>query len=129
MIYVIVILFNFQAVTFLFLSLTSAVFGGLLAVMYSFFIALQRVDEWSNRILEENRNYDAKLTILAMILILGIIECCIGCVAQVSVYRMLMICCFSSPTPKVSPIYNHILLESVPPNVFCPKNRFGYFAS
>ena len=107
MIYVIVISFNFQAVTFLFFSLASAIFGGALTVIYSILIVFHGVDEWGNPVLEESRNYDAKITILGMILSLGMIECCIGCVAHVSVYRMLMICCFSSPTPQVSPIYNY----------------------
>ena len=86
----------------------SAVLGGALAVIYCILIVFfQGVDEWGNRILEENRNYDAQITVLSMIVALGILECFIGCVAQVSVYRMWMICCFSSPTPQVSPIYTY----------------------
>lgn len=45
------------------------------------------------------------VAILTMIFVLGIIECCIGCQASVSVYRML-ICCFSSVSPEVRRIYN-----------------------
>ena len=90
-IYVTVILFNFQAVTFLCFSVISVLLGAALVWLYISMIFVQEGNRWVN--------YDAKIAIIGMILALGILECCIGCV--------WVICCFSCPHAQVSRIYNN----------------------
>ena len=90
--YVIVILFTFQAALFQCFSLISALVGGVLAALYSIVTAI---------FAEGVQDNGAEIAILAMILVLGIIECCAGCGA------LLVSCSCSSPPPQVSCIYNY----------------------
>ena len=94
MIYVIVVLFTFQAVTFQCFSVISALVGVALVVTYSFMIFFE---ELKNRHVEYG-NHDAKIAILATILVLGILESSIGCVM---IFRL------SSPPPQVSRIHDY----------------------
>jgi len=89
-------LLHSQAGVFQCFSLIAALLGSVLGALYGYKIIEQRV---------RDRNNGPANAILAMILILGIIECVIGCLATASVNRM-MTCCFSSPPPQVRLIYN-----------------------
>lgn len=95
------ILFNSQVSVFQCFSLMSAMVCGGIAGFYLFIAFAQFIE----RAYGNPGTYDAEMALLIMIFILGIIECCVGCGATVSVYRM-MICCFSSPPPEVRHIYN-----------------------
>ena len=94
MIYVIVVLFTFQAITFQCFSVISALLGVALVVTYSFMIFFE---ELKNRHVEYGY-HDAKIAILATILVLGIFECSIGCVM---IFRL------SNPPPQVSRIHDY----------------------
>ena len=67
------ILFNFQATAFRCFSVLSALLGGGLVGLYSAMMFLPLLDDYNNRHLE-NGNTDAKIAILATIIVLGGLE-------------------------------------------------------
>jgi len=95
-------LLHSQAGVFQCFSLIAALLGSVLGALYGYKIIEQSL---RHQDLKDRRNNGPANAILGMILILGIVECVIGCLATASVNRM-MICCFSSPPPQVRLIYN-----------------------
>ena len=90
--YVIVILFTFQAGLFQCFSLISALGCGVLAGLYTILTGI---------FVERVQDHGAEIAILATILVLGILECC-------ALFGALVVsCCCTSPPPQVSCIYNY----------------------
>lgn len=89
-------------------SITCAVYGGILTILYSISIALYQDDNYDSdtgrRRSRRNSNYDAQMAIASIMLILGVVEFAIAIWAAVYVRHLMRTktCCSSTPPQQVS---------------------------
>ncbi|KAL9976303.1 hypothetical protein ACROYT_G013587 [Oculina patagonica] len=84
-------------------SITCAVYGGILTILYSIAIALYQDENYDSgrKHNRTNSNYEAQMAVAAIMLVLGVVEFAIGIWTVVYVRRLMRTktCCFSTCTP------------------------------